>query len=49
MRPTCGSLLALTLFYIINGFSIFRKWLKMQKELKPTEKQLKEWKKNGLI
>lgn len=41
--------LTLTLFWLVNGFQVFRKWLKMQKELKPTNKQLKDWKKQGLI
>jgi len=39
----------LTLNWLYFGFPMFKKWIKMQKELKPTKKQLKEWKKNGLI
>jgi len=38
--------------YLITGiFSTYvvKKWLDQQKDLKPTNKQLREWKKNKLI
>jgi hypothetical protein len=34
---------------LMSFFSWGSMWLKRQKELKPTNRQLKDWKKKGLI